>query len=333
MNTNQETLIDHLLDIGKNTIARSLWKIRREVTTGRAGQPVQTSADKFAAGDPTTFVDIETEKGILEYLESKLQAELQLPCIISTEEEGIIRFLAFGEPSEIDLVVFVDPVDFTESVVRGLDGSSLITFYSIRSGTILAAVVGDVRDQKVYFASESCDGAYSQFVEHVIPPENATLERIPDDYQYRFIGDCKQLRPSTLKDLSKAHINCLLNKPERMESLLKRKRLVEAMEEGGRFYVVGGSLGLARVAAGILDGAVEFAKGFREWDAWPGIYICKKAGVFVRDLRGNQINCNLKTTSSEVRGRLEHPERQPFIATGSVALGQTLVAMKLYEEG
>lgn len=333
MNARYRSLVYQLLDVGKNAVARSLWKIRREVTSGCASETSRTSWDKVDLTDATKLVDREAEAGILEYLEQQLKGGLHLPYFVSTEEEGTIKVLDYSEASELDLVVFIDPVDFTESVARGLDGSSLITFYSLRHERVLAAVVGDVREQKIYFASENFDRAFSQYVEYLVQPENARANRITDDTQFRFSSTFKQLEPSTVRTISKAHVNCLLNKPERMEALFLRPQLLDRMKPDGRFYVVGGSLGLARVAAGILDGAIEFAKGFREWDAWPGIYICHKAGAFVCDLHGNPIPCRLNATRSKIKERLEKPQRQQFIAAGSSILGRALVGLKLHKVG
>ena len=140
----------------------------------------------------------------------------------------------------------------TQKACRGylLDGSSLITFYSLSHEGIVAAVVGDVREQKIYFASENFVRAFSQYVEYEINPENARPSRITDDKQFRFSSTFKQLEPSSVATVNEAHLNCLLNKPERMEALLALPQLLKAMTPDGRFYIVGGSL--------LLPGTVVF---------------------------------------------------------------------------
>ncbi len=332
MDDRTNILNKQLLSIAKKSIARSIWKIRRELIFGGASKIITTRTGKIDPKDPTKYVDSVVENVILEFLEKQIRDELDLEYIVSTEEEGNLKFLihSHSTKSEIDLIVFIDPVDFTESVVRGLDGSSLITFYSRSRKKIIAAVVGDVRDKKIYFACDNMDGAYSQYIRYMIPPENTSKDRITSNSEFELDGDFEQLKPSIITEINEAHINCLINKSERITPFCEQQKLIKAMHPDGRLYVVGGSLGLARVAAGILDAAIEFAKGFREWDAWPGIYLCQKAGVYVSDLEGNDIKLKLNVQKGQdIESRLRMPRRQKFIVAGNKKLGLKFVKLNL----
>lgn len=329
-----------LLEIGKHSIARSIWTIQNLVAKGLASGYVGTTTPKYKDGSPledlTTYADKVAESVIMDYLEEKLRKELGLNYVVSTEEEGTIKHLQYKKIDknvELDIIVFIDPVDFTESVVRGLDGSSLITFYSLTQKKILASVVGDVRDQKLYFSCEDYPAAYSQYIEYIKLPEKENTERITDENQYRISSRFNMLRPSAVTEISRAHINCLINKKERLIPLMKRIEFINQLGDLGRLYCVGGSLGITRVAAGILDGAVEFAKGFKEWDCWPGLYICKKANAPFRDLNGEEINLELKIEkNSSLEHRLRNPKRQTFIVAGNETLIGKFEELQLMRE-
>lgn len=333
MRVRDQFTADVLLEIGQHAIARSIWTIRHEVTAGRASNKVEGYEYK-PEEDPTKYVDKVAENIILKYLEEELKNKRKIQYYVSTEEEGTIRHMKYSIESiddPIDLVVFIDPVDFTESAVRGLDGSSLLTFYSLQEQKILAAIVGDIREQKLYFASEDKRCAHAQFVKYDIQPEeNSAISISGDDYSIS--GNFKDLNPSNVEEINKAHINCLVNKQERIREFIKRERLIDAMGESGRLYIMGGSLGITRAASGILDAAVEFAKGFKEWDAWPGLYICKKAGCYVRNLDGTEISFKLNIPGTSIKKRLEKPIRQKFIVAGNKILGEKLRRLALEQE-
>jgi fructose-1,6-bisphosphatase/inositol monophosphatase family enzyme len=312
-----------LLNIGKGAARAALRAIVEQLKQGLQQQieDVTPNDRPKSPEDRTKAIDQAAEKAIQDYLHDQLGGEGARPYYLVSEELGATKVVEPEVPVEdrgtTDLIIFVDPVDGTDTLIRGMDGAVLLAFYHRNEKKVLAAVVGEVRDPALYYASDSEEGAFRQ----------------PLDGDWNDSGDPERLQPAPTQRLKEAHVACLINKRERFWPLARQQdELVDALGQGGRLYSLGGSLSLTRVAAGQLDAAVEFAKGFRDPDGLPGYYLCAKAGAILTDLDGEpffgkDFAIDLGFSGSDVRARLENLERRQFIAASTRELLEEILTL------
>jgi myo-inositol-1(or 4)-monophosphatase len=119
---------------------------------------------------------------------------------------------------------------------------------------------------------------------------------------------------------------------ERFLRLAREKIFFDALskkdEEGcqlGRIGLSFGSIGMCQIAAGITDAFIEISKGFRMWDLLPGLFILKRAGGFVLNLDGSDINPQLRFKSLDEFIELMKT-RTKFIASGTIELARDILS-------
>lgn len=272
-----------LLDVGKNIVKKVISEIRPLLlfNPSRSGEKVQSLRVKDPE-DETRKIDIIAEQ---EYIKS-LENNVGVPYLLLTEESGEIEV---GK-SKPDLLVFVDPLDGTDLAIRRIPlCATSICFYSKSLKQFLAAVVGDIFTNIIYYASKSQSGAYMEG------------------------SDFGPLRiiPSNVRKLSEAFISNFAIKPRRLLSLGEQKDLVK---NSLRIFNNGGPLEICRIASADADALVEFDKGFAGYDLYSGAFILIKAGGVCKRLDGKDL---------EVVEDINF--RQKFIAAGTSELFENIL--------
>ena len=326
--------------IGQIAVSEAMWVALRAhflPWTAQGG----TSALKEIADDPAKAIDMVAEAAITRVLTAATRTPdtpLARGCLVITEERALFPLAnPSGEINE-DLLVFVDPVDFTAAACRGLDGSVLISFYEMNTG-FRAAVVGDIYRRRLYTRrqgrkSEGMSVMFNQDPLRFLGSRNLNLETPT--------GAPMDLHTSGRESLEEASVNIFLG---------KRDRLIKAATEGStlwnwenkdqqpngergvkEIFSVGGSLGPVRVAEGTWDASVEIVKGFRTWDFAPGAFIAEGAGAAVVDLKGQRISFDtipqMKAWRSQrfTKDALD-ATRQKFIVAATDKLAQQIVSV------
>lgn len=261
--------------------------------------------------NPTKAIDQEAEDLILAGLRYKFA---KLPGVgaytVFSEELGIQTFPDGASEADADLVVFIDPIDGTEFVEALQGGWSLVAVYDRGVGDVIAAVAGDIFLDRVYWASR---GGYAE-----------CLDFITHSW-FRLDGGTE---PKAT--LAGARVNVLTTKVDRYRALSEQTALLNAIRESdGRVNLSWGSNTIIQVAAGYADVAIEFAKGFANYDILPGFYIGLKAGLTILDLDGNPITCqiDLDDVLATFHRDPKHPRRTPFVVSKDPALARQVIGL------
>jgi len=247
-----------LLEVGKNIVKKVISEIRPLLlfNPSRSGEKVENLRIKDPE-DETRKIDIIAEE---EYIRS-LENNVGVPYLLITEETGEIE-VGKAKP---DLLVFVDPLDGTDLAIRRIPlCATSICFYSKSLKQFLAAIVGDIFTDIIYYASKSQSGSYIEGTNY---------------------GPIR-IFPSNIKSLSEAFISTFAIKPNRLLSLGEQKQLIE---NSLRIFNNGGPLEICRVASADADALIEFKKGFAGYDLFSGAFILTKAGGFCRRLDGKEL--------------------------------------------
>jgi fructose-1,6-bisphosphatase/inositol monophosphatase family enzyme len=137
-----------LLNIGKEAVRAALCAIAEELKQGLQRQREDMTADDRPKSpeDRTKWIDQKAEKAIQDYLHNQLGGERARPYYLVSEELGATKVVEPEVPVEkrgtIDLIIFADPVDGTDTLIRGMDGAVLLAFYHRKEKKVLAVVVG-----------------------------------------------------------------------------------------------------------------------------------------------------------------------------------------------
>lgn len=241
------------------------------------------------------------------------------------EEFGLRQILnEKGECNE-ELIVFVDPVDFTFAAVKGLDGSVLVTFFHRRYG-ILATVVGDLFRKRIYWRKKG-DNPVGFSVKFNQDPMNHLAEEGKGNLELK-LHDYIPLMPKRKKKLDQIILNIYTGRPERLLSAANlAKELLQKPNAVSEVFSTGGALGPLRVAEGLWHISLECQKGFRFWDLIPGNFIASYNAT-VLDLDGNEIDFN---TLPNVPFEELNNFRQKFICASTPELAkQTLTLLRLH---
>jgi len=221
------------------------------------------------------------------------------PALVCSEENPGGTTLT-NSPGLPDLLFIIDPIDNTDGAIHGSPCYTALSVYLRSRKTVIAAAVGDFFQHEIYYADESLEGAvkYSLSDETWSPIE---------------------MRPSRCTTLAGAYISIYTLKPGRLLSVTNAKTLIRELGEEGRVDCIGGAAALCKVAAGYIDAALEFAKGFQTYDLFPGAYILMKAGGQCYRPDGDSVSLTL---NFDVQDQLPAvmKTRQRFIATGTQPL-------------
>ncbi len=190
-------------------------------------------------------------------------------------EEAPSHVLLNGK-DEGDLCWIADPLDGSVNARHRipLAGSSLCA-YSRRLCQPLASAVTDVFLGATYFAASHLDRAYLRIGEATYP-----------------------LRTSGCTQLERASCAVLAAQPQRFQALAGQAGLLSKVR-----WIFGncGAIEICRVAAGDLDLAAEFAKGFRVWDLAAACHILAAAGGACRSPGLEPMRWNLTAPESRVK--------------------------------
>ena len=168
-----------------------------------------------------------------------------------------------------DLCFIADPLDGSAFARQRIPlASSSLCAYSRAASRPLASAVTDVFLDVTYFAAGHLDGAFSEIE-----------------------GRRLRITTSGCSELGNASCAALGAQPERFMALASQERLTSSI----RWLLnTGGALDVCRVAAGDLDIAVEFAKGFRIWDLAAAGHILEQAGGVFATPEGERITLSSK---------------------------------------
>ena len=205
------------------------------------------------------------------------------PALLCSEENPTGDILGGGDSSLPDLIYIVDPIDNTDGAVHGAPCYTALSVYQRSARTVIAAAVGDFFHNEIYYADEERNGAYR----YPLSPETKADPGF-------------EIRPASRQKLPGAYIAIYTLKPKRLQALAKASELLDQLGDDGRIDCIGGAAGLARVATGYIDAAVEFAKGFQTYDLFPGAYLLMKAGGFCyRPDTGDSVSLSLEFSAQE----------------------------------
>jgi myo-inositol-1(or 4)-monophosphatase len=207
-----------------------------------------------------------------------------------------------------DLIFIVDPVDNTDGGIHGSPAYTAITAYFKPARTVVAAAVGDFLRKEIYYADEEVNARRYALSE--------TDEGTP-------------LNPTGHLEPKGAYITMYTLKPGRLIEVAKAQTLLSQLGDGGRVDCIGGSASLCKVAAGYIDAAVEFVRGFQVYDLFPGAYILIKAGgECIRPDDGDPVSLSLEFENQEQLPQILK-NRQRFIAAGTHSLVRRLLVALL----
>ena len=305
--------LQDLLNVGRLAVYRSMWAVLRELY-----QPAVTAytlGTKADASDVTKAIDSISEAEIARTLETFFGQHFDRGYYLQSEEGSPNRAARPGGrpqgPEDEEIIVFVDPVDFTMAAGRRIDGSILVSFYHRGEGEqgMLAAVVGDIFHRTIYCGTKD-QSPYSQEVLFEEDPRSpllpATKRRLDDEEALKGMTRegfrLSPLRTSGKENLENTAVCVFLNKPGRLLATVAQgnrlwgKKITFKDDRGKKkeapaiseIYSVGGSLGPIRVADGTWDASIEFVKGFRVWDFAPGAFVASRAGASVIDIESGK---------------------------------------------
>jgi fructose-1,6-bisphosphatase/inositol monophosphatase family enzyme len=298
----------------------------REPTTS-----MYKSTERSHDDDPTEAIDDAARVAITEVLSQAAETPmhpLSAGFLLHNEETGLHQVKGIGGAWGEEIIVFVDPIDYTSGAVRGLDGSSLISFYHRKQG-LCVAVIGDLFRSRIFWRAA---GETSKAMS-IVPRDNPAaffLSKV--EHELLPTGDSLALTPTRRTQLRGSAVNIYMGKPERIAAA---NRLGGALWDSStgikEIFSVGGSLGPVRVAQGLWDASIEIAKGFRPWDFMPGAFIAEGAGASVVDLAGSSIDFGPGLIRDEfIKARFEGNSledcRQKFIVAATDQLARELVA-------
>ena len=245
--------------------------------------------------DLTRDIDLDALKIFQTILTTELSGTEALIC--SEENPSGVRIADSGQLPR--LIFIIDPIDNTDGGIHGSPAYSAVSLYDREDDTVVAAGFCDLYRREIFYADDE--------------QESAIVHQKGSDFAFQ------KLTLGRRTSLEGSYITIYSLKPQRMMALASHKLLLDAIGNNGRIDNIGGSAGLARVAAGYIDAAVEFHKGFQAYDLFPGAYILKRAGGFCITPEGNEISFSLN-----IQYREDIPQavksRQKFIAAPTHAL-------------
>lgn len=330
-----------LLEIGRIAVSEAMWVALRARSLPWTAHG-KTSRLKLFPDDPAKAMDMAAEEAITRVIARAIataDTPLSGGCLLVTEEKALVPMPNPAGGVNEDLVVFVDPVDYTAGASRGLDGSVLLSFYETKWG-FRAAVVGDLFRRRLYSRSL---GSHSTCMTVHFSSDPADIFAASSGRFAPPSGTELPLSTTHRETLAGASVNVFVGKPSRLVAASREGAGLWAWKgsappgsdlstgEVGEVFSVGGSLGPIRVADGTWDASIEIAKGFRIWDFAPGAFIAHGAGAVVVDEKGNDLNVEGKVDRVEecladgfTRESLER-SRQKFVVAATKELAQEIV--------
>jgi len=272
---------------------------------------IKNKGSKKSELNPTKGIDAYAEELVLAALKKKFKKIQGIDAFtVFSEELGITTFPDNVPEKDVDLVVFIDPIDGTEFIESLQGGWCLISVYDRKINKMVCAVAGDIFLNRLYWASASGIAEAIDFTTHS---------------WFRLHGS-----DDPKEDLAGARVNFLTTKVSRYTSVARQTKLLEAIEENdGRINLSWGSNMIIQVAAGYADAAVEFTKGFATYDVLPGLFIGEKAGLMIFDLHGKQISCclDIEDIFETFKQDPKNPKRISFVAAENEKLAKQIISL------
>ena len=251
-------------------------------------------------------------------LNDKYKAYLQtlLPAFVYASEEEGPDVWPPGFTEMPEYLAIVDPLDTSELAVRGLNGYTHITLYSLCESRPIVTVIGDMFHYVKLFCAYRTEKG-NQIV-----------------YLKTKGGKTYPLVRSSVTEIETAIVTNYLMPPlERFIPLANEQPFIQALgktgadgKQRGRIGIDFGSVGLCHVAAGFTDAMVEFAKGFALWDLFPGQHVLQAAGGIVLSLEGKELGLDLHLQELDDIKQIMN-RRQTFIAAGDPCLARKIVGL------
>src|SRR5215831_6324496 len=224
-------------------------------------QQLSSASDLRHASKPPDDQTKEVDARALRIIIDSLRNSLPATRALLVSEENPIGEPLVSSTGLPDILFIIDPIDNTDGAIHGAVPSSAISVYRRTTRTVIAAAVADPIRHQIYYADEELREA----VRYPINGKEGEHTEVP-------------LRPTKKREIKGAYISMYTLKPARLLQCSKAEKLLNALNDSGRVECLGGAISLCRVAAGYIDAAVEFVKGFQAYDLFPGAYILTKAG-------------------------------------------------------
>lgn len=194
--------------------------------------------------------------------------------------------------NEAEFAITGDEIDDTDAALAGRGGSVLGAAY-IRGVGWVAASIADIVARRIYYTTLGT-GASALQLEALRPEPIPSSVPLVLDLPH---GTILPVGPSGAKSLAGSRVSMYTGKPDR---IVKTATLAPDLLSSGKdlpgaaniasVSSIGGSLGPALVGMGVIDAAIEFAKGFKKLDAIPGLLFALAARATVVDLEGNPLH-------------------------------------------
>jgi hypothetical protein len=278
--------------------------------------------------DPTELMDQVTSDAIYHALTQLAVSGHPLSTgWIHVDEEQGARTIATGNSSksQSNWIILIDSSDDTAAMSKGLGGTIEAAAYYKGSGWIASVVADFVRCRLYTRVRRSKTTAIELSL-----PEAATLPRLKLKPPH---GSVVPLAPSRRQSLKGASICIYMGKPGRVLKTAEQARNLLSERTGIKeIHSHGGGRGPILVAEGLIDGSVEFVKGFKYLDSVPGMYLADGAGAVVRELTGHEINFGVDTAFENIFSKPTHEQsqaleglRRRFIVAATPELAEELL--------
>jgi fructose-1,6-bisphosphatase/inositol monophosphatase family enzyme len=325
---------DAYLRTGLIAVSDAIWAGLRVLSLPWTASVRTTSrfkaTDRQIEDDPTDPIDEEARTAISEVLQKAAKTSkhpLSRGFLVHDEETGFHQYAGIAGGREENILVLIDPVDGTSSAKRGLDGSTLISFFDRYTG-LCAAVMGDIFRRTIYWRKAG-DSTKAMVIKHSQDPTYDFLSTVAGGVMP--MGEPLELKPSKQQSLQGASLNIYMGKPERIIKAYEIGKALWNPHLGIKeIFSFGGSLGSVRVGQGLWDASIEIAKGFRPWDFLPGAFLAQGAGATVVDMEGHDLTfgpeiLNEDYIKAKFEGEALEACRKKFIVASTKELATQIV--------
>lgn len=319
---------------GRIAVSDAIWAALRVLyqpwIAGKVFTSRSKSTDNILAEDPTDPIDEEARVAISEVLEKAAKTPrhpLSRGFLAHDEEVGFRPYDGIGGARSERIIVFVDPIDGTASAKRGLDGSTLISFFDREFG-LCAAVIGDLF-RKIIYWRKAGDTTRAMSIQHREDPASDFLTTV--DKFLMPVGEPLEMAPSRQKKIKGSSLCIFMGNPDRISKAVQLGAPLWDEKYGiQEVFSFGGSLGSVRVGEGLWDASIEITKGFRPWDFLPGAFIAEGAGATILDLDGSPITFGPEVIKDEyIEAKFEGKSlencRRKFVVAATRELAEEIV--------
>ncbi len=252
-----------------NIVVQTLLQCRSRVLDCMKYSSYKQPIQRNVFGDEMKLIDLVAEESIIESLRRYFNN-----ATIVSEESGEIIIGCGGSP-----YIIVDPIDGSVNAVRGYPCFS--TSIAIAEGVMLSSVIAggvvNIVNGDVYYAER--------------------------DYGAYLNG--KSIRVSSIESIREALISADLNVKGRIPGYIAR--ISSILEKAAHVRFLGtDALEICLVASGAADAFIDLRGFLRSTDLTAAVFIVRKAGGVVVDVKGNDLEIPIYP-----------PSTTPFIASAT----------------